>query len=1026
MFLLFFFLFFFATPNFTSQALAVIPIEPGGSGATNLAAITGCYGTAGYVKFTWSSSSTLNGDYWLDVREVGGSWPDAAHPGQNVGTNLQYTWGGFSGINNIGMASGGYTSGGFKLGQAYEWRIWDGTAQAYPTPSSFTTPSSCTGGGGSAPAPAPCQNAVATDYLTDHYITDSNGNPFGITSSSGSSSSFTITGSGTPGSTVTATANSNPTFSYTLDMSKLQAIFADTNSNYNEGQYQNPEHQQAPLLKQTTETRDNFFGPSQKAAPNVMTNQLRVQYVNYVFNKPTLSESQSAITDVNGQNPMTIYDMVKKWGYPDPGSSSFQSTWGPYWAKIPISYNEYYQGKLEFRAAIGTAAINAVKDGADCPKPFDSRPPITFILPNTFRAAAVTGQVNMLMAPKVAQSSTNNVLYASTQFKENVLAQIIKKCVFLASQNSLTKALKKVVSQINSVKLNPVKNAYAANDNTGCVKVLGDGRSGTAPYCALPPGQLPASACSQPNANDPNQLDPQNPNVVCTVTFSFSKQMVLPTTGNGDWDSCTISGATETCTATASIWADFRIPWIGEIWNHTLASDNSESLDMQSPQQTGRPGVYAFFTPNLVLKSANQGQQDPKIALLQNMLNQCLADPPLPSDPLNFRGCAPLVNWANTAAADAYPQLKQCVVDNLLHGAGPISNCVALLTQSIISSSIQKMPGQVGGTLGVSTSNVLGDTTGEGQQPVIGSTDCLKMFVRDMALKPLVLQKYLNIDTSCIPKTIANPTSASSSTPTSTAPTPIPAATPIPAPTAGPIPTPAATPVSATPIPSPSVFCNTASSTIPTNTNATFTASGGTGTYFWNASGGNPSTGSGPSFTTQFANPGNYTVKVTSGSSQGGCSVTVQAPNTSLNFSWSRPWGYAAFIDVNLKTSNCRSGNLSCSTPTFIFWPGSSLIFAVHVTDAGGPTIKSGGTTANTNGSASMNWDWTYVALVYPTSFASCTAAGSQCKTQTINDNGTNPSVTFTGLQPATTYQETVCTPNCGTGLVILSKQTST
>jgi len=854
------------------------------------------------------------------------------------------------------------------------------------------------------PNPKPCENAVATDKLTDHYVTDENGSPFGITDQANTTvTSITVTGTGPPGATVTAVGDK--TLKFTLDMSKLQSIFADTNSNYLEGRYQSQDHQQAPLLQLDNQNRDNFFGPGQKAAPKVMTDQLRTKYVNYVYNKPTLAESANTITDVNGQNPMTIYDMVQKWGLPDPASATFQSTWGPYWVKIPTAYSEFYEGKLEFRAAIGNDWINAVKSGSKCPESFDSRPPITFIMPSLFRATATSGQLNQIIVPKIAQSPENNLILASTQNIQNTLAQIIKRCVYLASQNPLTKALKKAVSSINTWKITPVKNAYAATPNdTGCVKVLGDGRSSTGPYCALPAGQLPPEACSKPNANDPNQLDPQNTNVVCEITFTFSKQMTLPISGNGQWDNCTYLGGTVSCTATASIWADFRIPWIGEIWNNTLASDTSESLDIQSPQQTGRPGVYAFFTPNLVLKSANQ---DPKAVFLQSLLDQCKAG-----------NCSGLLNWVATADSAEFPDVKSCV-ERFLLDLVLIKTCTILKVESIITS-LQKLPGQVGGTLGVSTSNVLGASSGEGKQPLIGSTDCLKVFVRDMALKPLVLQKYQNIDTSCIPKPQA--TTTTNPTPPQTPPaTPIPTPTPTPAPTPTPTPTPIPTQT-----PAPAVFCSTASSTIATNAPATFNATGGNGTYTWSVTGGNPASDTGSSFTTQFATAGNYVVLVTSGGSQGGCNIAVKAPNTSLTFSWARPPGVTDFADVAGNTSRCTSSNTSCSTPPNTFWPNTWVIYNVRANTGQGPIIKTASAKVAVGGIATATWDWTYVAVVYPSSSSDCYAAGNECKVQTISNNSSTVTTNFSNLKPATTYQETVCTPNCGTGMVIFSRTNST
>ncbi len=111
--------------------------KPAQAAAINLKVETGCFGGAGFVKFSWGASSTKVGDYYLDVRVPGGSWPSASSPGQNVDNLLTYTWGGLSGVAPIG---------GFTPGQAYEWRIWDGTTHTYGA--NFTAPATCGGGGG--------------------------------------------------------------------------------------------------------------------------------------------------------------------------------------------------------------------------------------------------------------------------------------------------------------------------------------------------------------------------------------------------------------------------------------------------------------------------------------------------------------------------------------------------------------------------------------------------------------------------------------------------------------------------------------------------------------------------------------------------------------------------------------------------------------------------------------------------------------------------------------------------------------
>ncbi len=106
----------------------------------NLTATAGCFGDAGFIKFEWNDSE-ISSYYYLDVREPGAAWPDATHPGQYIpGTTTSYTWGGLSGITNIGIGPFSYESGGFAPGVTYEWRIWNGLVDTYPTPASVTAP----------------------------------------------------------------------------------------------------------------------------------------------------------------------------------------------------------------------------------------------------------------------------------------------------------------------------------------------------------------------------------------------------------------------------------------------------------------------------------------------------------------------------------------------------------------------------------------------------------------------------------------------------------------------------------------------------------------------------------------------------------------------------------------------------------------------------------------------------------------------------------------------------------------------
>ncbi len=72
------------------------------------------------------------------------------------------------------------------------------------------------------------------------------------------------------------------------------------------------------------------------------------------------------------------------------------------------------------------------------------------------------------------------------------------------------------------------------------------------------------------------------------------------------------------------------------------------------------------------------------------------------------------------------------------------------------------------------------------------------------------------------------------------------------------------------------VVCNPSSQTVDINQNANFTATGGNGTFSWQASGGTPANGSGSSFSTRYTTSGTKTVTVTSNGQSDSCSVIVR------------------------------------------------------------------------------------------------------------------------------------------------------
>ncbi len=86
----------------------------------------------------------------------------------------------------------------------------------------------------------------------------------------------------------------------------------------------------------------------------------------------------------------------------------------------------------------------------------------------------------------------------------------------------------------------------------------------------------------------------------------------------------------------------------------------------------------------------------------------------------------------------------------------------------------------------------------------------------------------------------------------------------------------------------------------------TFTAMGGTGTYTWIATYGTPTSGSGATFQTQYANHGPYSVQVTSGVQSATCAVTIEASNIPGRLSGAHDYancdstgGWAMFPDRN-------------------------------------------------------------------------------------------------------------------------------
>lgn len=574
------------------------------------------------------------------------------------------------------------------------------------------------------PKPQPCKNAIfAEERLTDNWLVDENKDPpQGL--------SFTIARTGLPGAKV----NVSEIKPFIVDFSKLQAIFGIANANYLEGRFQDETHRQAALINLDSVDFNNYHGAGQKAAPKVMVDQLRVKYVEYLYNKPELAESANTYTDIAGQGePKTVYGLVNEFGLPvppEPGQdrSQWLLTWGRYWGKIPTAYSEFYEGRIIFRAIPGREEIQRVKNGELCPNQLPRE--ITFIMPEFFRTTAVSGQLNQVLVPKAAQSEqSNNLILAKAGEVKNLLGKIIDKCLQAVSPTSLSKSLQKVI-KITFNFINPIRTVYAQGA-TGCLKFIHQGKAGEDPYCALPAGQLQlelGESCDDAN-------------VVCNFRIFWAhpnNPLTIGVTGPGAFDEChDFDDDPDTplmiCTLEVAIWPIFRIPWISEIWNNTLYSDAAEpSVGTASDQETGRPGIYSIFSPKAIFeKIFNQGVSKEEFDELRA---QCIQNPGGSNqEPANSSACNQLFDLYDELAANR-PSFS-CdpgpgVID-LIRCFGPLYSQIG-----------KSLPGEV------AKGNVQGALDAS-KERFIGATDCSKEFVRDVALKPKALQEALGIKVGC-------------------------------------------------------------------------------------------------------------------------------------------------------------------------------------------------------------------------------------------------------------------------------------
>ncbi|OGD94879.1 hypothetical protein A3F02_03610 [Candidatus Curtissbacteria bacterium RIFCSPHIGHO2_12_FULL_38_9b] len=547
---------------------------------------------------------------------------------------------------------------------------------------------------GDPPNPQPCENARETEQLTDNWMTHPG------TSDPPQGLKFTLLRVGKEGDPVSLDADLN----FSVDFSKLQSIFGATNSDYLEGEFHDEEHRKANIMDLKSTDFNLFHGSGQKAAPKVMLDKLRTKYVKYVWENPKLAESGNEFSDINGKSPKTIWALVNDYGQPNPpteggNADTWNQTWGKYWPKIPTAYSEYYEGKIIFKEAIGQDAIVKTIKGEICPFNLDRI--ITFIMPEFFRTTAVTGQLNKILVPNAAQSKDANNLIKLTNNDtgKSLVGNIIQKCINAFNKTPLNKVLQKITKTTSNL-LNPIKTVYA--QEAPCLKVLAGGKQGTAPYCPLPTGQLqPGDSC-----------DGQN--VVCNFKIHWehpNNPLHIGTKDNpGDFDSCREPDPDTdeiTCYLTIAIWPVFRIPFLSEIWNNSLYSDEAEgglNRGIGSDQVTGRPGLFSFFTPQAIYSKLFPTNYDRALDLLSR--------------------CYPQWPDQTTGEQSACDQL------NTIGGIIPcaIQDDIKLVARCVSGKIGKNLPGQVG-------------TDPNYKERFGGATECNKLYVRDLALKPKALQE---------------------------------------------------------------------------------------------------------------------------------------------------------------------------------------------------------------------------------------------------------------------------------------------
>jgi len=154
---------------------------------------------------------------------------------------------------------------------------------------------------------------------------------------------------------------------------------------------------------------------------------------------------------------------------------------------------------------------------------------------------------------------------------------------------------------------------------------------------------------------------------------------------------------------------------------------------------------------------------------------------------------------------------------------------------------------------------------------------------------------------------------------------------------------------------------------------------------------------------------------------------------SSVTVDWVSPKAYV--FQTNVPNSTCQpsgsdTGGYNTNCRLNSQYPGQRSYYNVIVKDINGNnyTYKTTYRTATSGGSGpwytTADWDWQYGIAVFPSNFADCAQAGTECRATTLISNQKSLSVTFNNLKPNTNYKKFVCVPNCGNGVAIKNPPT--